>query len=144
MLCRHGSDAPRHASSRTRRWLAIAVWGAYVPAVSPYLSQKLTRPLVTKDGGTPRAVKDARAYMLTLSKQRETKRNGNRQPNCCLMGQPWPISASGWSWRYSAMRSSTWRRRHDCADPQTHLGKPALRRVELWRACRRCGCRPDL
>ena len=27
----------------------------------PYLSQKLTRLLVTKDGGTPRAVKDARA-----------------------------------------------------------------------------------
>ena len=30
-------------------------------AVPPYLSQKLTRPLVTKDGGTPRAVKDVRA-----------------------------------------------------------------------------------
>ena len=72
MLCRHGSDAPRHASSRTRRWLAIAVWGAYVPAVSPYLSEKLTRPLVTKDGRTLRTVLDARAYMLALPKHRET------------------------------------------------------------------------
>ena len=86
MLCRHGSDAPRHASSRTRRWLAIAVWGAYVPAVSPYLSQKLTRPLVTKDGGTPRAVKDARAYMLALSKQRETRAQRQQAAELLLDG----------------------------------------------------------
>jgi len=45
----------------------------YVPAVSPgYLSQKLTRPLPTKDGGTLRTVLDARVYMLGLSKHRET------------------------------------------------------------------------
>jgi hypothetical protein len=36
-----------------------------------YLPQKLTRPLVTKDGGTLRTVLDARAYMLALSKDRE-------------------------------------------------------------------------
>jgi len=41
--------------------------------VSPYLSQKLTRPLVTKDGGTLRTVLDARAYMLALSKDRERR-----------------------------------------------------------------------
>jgi hypothetical protein len=40
--------------------------------VSPaYLSQKLTRPLSTKDGGTLRTVAEARAYMLGLSKDRE-------------------------------------------------------------------------
>jgi hypothetical protein len=40
--------------------------------VSPaYLSRKLTRPLVTKDGGTLRTVLDARTYMLGLSKDRE-------------------------------------------------------------------------
>jgi hypothetical protein len=38
---------------------------------SPYLSQKLTRPLPTKDGGTLRTVLDARTYMLRLSKARE-------------------------------------------------------------------------
>jgi hypothetical protein len=41
-------------------------------AVSPaYLSQRLTRPLPTKDGGTLRTVLDARTYMLRLSKGRE-------------------------------------------------------------------------
>jgi hypothetical protein len=44
----------------------------YVPGVpSAYLSRKLTRPLVTKDGGTLRTVLDARSYMLQLSKARE-------------------------------------------------------------------------
>jgi hypothetical protein len=37
-----------------------------------YLSQKLTRPIPTKDGGVLRTVKDARTYMMVLSKQRET------------------------------------------------------------------------
>jgi hypothetical protein len=36
-----------------------------------YLSQKLDRPLGTKDGGTLRTVLDARTYMLGLSKDRE-------------------------------------------------------------------------
>jgi len=41
--------------------------------VSPaYLSQKLTRPLAAKDGGTLRTALDARAYMLALPKHRET------------------------------------------------------------------------
>src|SRR5215471_5796947 len=78
--------APPRQQSDTRRWLAIAVWGAYVPAVSPYLSQKLTRPLVTKDGGTPRAVKDARAYMLALSKQRETRAQRQQAAELLLDG----------------------------------------------------------
>src|SRR5262249_39683383 len=38
-----------------------------------YLSQKLTRPLATKDGGTLRTVLDARTYMLALSKPRERR-----------------------------------------------------------------------
>jgi putative transposase len=37
----------------------------------PYLSKKLTRPLPTKDGGVLRTVKDARTYMMALSKHRE-------------------------------------------------------------------------
>src|SRR5262249_805669 len=39
-----------------------------------YLSQKLTRPVVTKDGGTLRTVLDARSYMLRLSKARRDTR----------------------------------------------------------------------
>jgi len=42
-----------------------------LPDVSRYLSQKLTRPLPTKDGGTLRTVLDARTYMLRPSKARE-------------------------------------------------------------------------
>ena len=41
-----------------------------------YLSQRLDRPLPTKDGGTLRTVADARAYMLGLSKQRELQTPG--------------------------------------------------------------------
>jgi hypothetical protein len=36
-----------------------------------YLSQRLTRPLPTKDGGTLRTVLDARSYMLRISKHRQ-------------------------------------------------------------------------
>ncbi len=36
-----------------------------------YLSQKLERPLPTKDGGTLRTVLDARTYMLGLSAEIE-------------------------------------------------------------------------
>ena len=35
---------------------------------APYLSKKLSRPLPTKDGGVLRTVKDARIYMMALSK----------------------------------------------------------------------------
>jgi hypothetical protein len=38
-----------------------------------YLSQKLDRPLPTKDGGTLRTVAEARTYMLGLSKDRELR-----------------------------------------------------------------------
>jgi hypothetical protein len=43
-----------------------------------YLSQKLVRPLPTKDGGTLRTVKDARSYMLALSKHRQTSAQWQR------------------------------------------------------------------
>src|SRR5262249_47209890 len=57
----------------------------YVPAVSPaYLSQKLTRPLVTKDGGTLRTILDARAYMLALSKDRERRAQWQRAAELLL------------------------------------------------------------
>jgi hypothetical protein len=65
--------------------LANPFRGAYVPAVSPaYLSQKLTPPLATKDGGTLRTILDARAYMLALSKQRETSARWQRAAELVL------------------------------------------------------------
>ena len=49
-----------------------------------YLSRKLTRPLVTKDGGTLRTVVDARAYMLVLSKDRERRAQWQRAAELLL------------------------------------------------------------
>jgi len=53
--------------------------------VSPaYLSQKLTRPLPTNDGGTLRTVLDARTYMLALLKRRETRTQWQRAAELLL------------------------------------------------------------
>ena len=49
-----------------------------------YLSKKLTRPLVTKDGGTLRTVLDARTYMLALSKDREHRSQWQRAAELLL------------------------------------------------------------
>ena len=43
-----------------------------------YLRPKLAKELPTKDGGVLHTVEDARAYMLKLSKQRETKAQWQR------------------------------------------------------------------
>jgi hypothetical protein len=43
-----------------------------------YLSQELTRPLPTKDGGVLRTVRDACYYMLQLSKPRERSTHWQR------------------------------------------------------------------
>ena len=51
-----------------------------------YLSKKLTRPLVTKDGGTLRTVLDARTYMLALSKDREHRSQWQRAAELLLDG----------------------------------------------------------
>jgi hypothetical protein len=54
--------------------------------VSPaYLTQKLTQPLVTKDGGTLRTVLDARTYMLALP-NRETTAQWQRAAELLLNG----------------------------------------------------------
>jgi hypothetical protein len=49
-----------------------------------YLSQKLMRPLVTKDGGTLRTVLDARAYMVQLSRDRERSAQWQRAAKLLL------------------------------------------------------------
>jgi hypothetical protein len=51
---------------------------------APYLSQKLTRPIVAKDGGTLRTVLDARTYMLALSKDREHRAQWQRAAELLL------------------------------------------------------------
>jgi len=49
-----------------------------------YLSQKLDRPLATKDGGTLRTVLDARTYMLGLSEDRERSSRWQRAADLLL------------------------------------------------------------
>jgi predicted secreted protein len=51
---------------------------------APYLSQKLTRPIPTKDGGTLHTVLDARTYMLRLSKNRERRGQWQRAAELLL------------------------------------------------------------
>jgi hypothetical protein len=51
---------------------------------APYLSQKLTRPIPTKDGGTLRTVLDARTYMLALSEDREHRSQWQRAAELLL------------------------------------------------------------
>jgi hypothetical protein len=76
---------------------------------APYLSKKLTHPLPTKDGGVPCTVKDARTYMMALSKHRERQaRNGNARPQCCWSRLMSPISAARSSSRYSMTARLTW------------------------------------
>ena len=48
------------------------------------LSQKLARPLSTKDGGTLRTVAEARDYMLALSKSRELRAQWQRAAELLL------------------------------------------------------------
>jgi hypothetical protein len=57
----------------------------YLAMLRPaYLSQKLDRPLPTKDGGTLRTVAEARAYMLGLSKSREMRSQWQRAAELLL------------------------------------------------------------
>jgi hypothetical protein len=51
---------------------------------APYLSQKLTRPLHTKDGGILRTVLDARTYMLGLSERRQMSAQWQRAAGLLL------------------------------------------------------------
>jgi hypothetical protein len=49
-----------------------------------YLRTNLTRPLLTKDGGTLRTVLNARTYMLALPKRRETSARWQRAAELLL------------------------------------------------------------
>jgi len=65
-----------------------------------YLSQKLIRPLRTKDGGTLRTVLDARTYMLELPEDRGYALNGNGLANRCSQRPMLPPSAGRSSWPF--------------------------------------------
>jgi hypothetical protein len=47
----------------------------YMPRPAPYLSQKLTRSIPTKDGGTLRTIREACDYMTTMGRKREMRQH---------------------------------------------------------------------
>ena len=69
----------------------VLKWGRrylYAMLLRPeYLSQKLDRPLPTKDGGTLRTIQEACDYMTSIGKKRELRhhwqRACNRGVRCC-------------------------------------------------------------
>jgi len=74
---RQQSDTPLARNRRLGR-----LCSGRVPVPLP----KANPALVTKDGGTLRTGKDARAYMLTLSKQRETRAQRQQAAELLLDG----------------------------------------------------------
>jgi hypothetical protein len=53
--------------------------------VSPaYLSQKLDRPLPTKDGGTLRTIREACDYMTAMDNERELRQHWQRAAKAIL------------------------------------------------------------
>jgi hypothetical protein len=81
-LSRKGNSARWQTQIPVTSALAALIYPAMLrPA---YLSQKLDRPLPTKDGGTLRTVAEARAYMLGLSKARELRSQWQRAAELLL------------------------------------------------------------
>ena len=75
----------RNQKERDTRTQGYILFVMDTSAVSrAYLSQKLTRPLVTKGGGTLCTVLDARTYMLALPKRRETAAQWQRAAELLL------------------------------------------------------------
>jgi hypothetical protein len=70
------AGSARLPGNRSPTWGHLIAKPMLRPA--PYLSQKLTRPIPTKDGGTLRTVLDARTYVLALSEDREMRQQWQR------------------------------------------------------------------
>ena len=82
----------RGSSTRLTR---IPLRDDYVPAVSrAYLSQKLTRPLPTKDGGTLRTIHEGCKYMAAISEEREQRRHWQQVRE--LIDQEADVAAVSW------------------------------------------------
>jgi hypothetical protein len=94
---------------------------------APYLSQKLDRPLPTKDGGTLRTVAEARAYMLGLSKARELNTRWQRAAELLLA----EAAVAELSRQVElALFMEAKLILHVSTDPKARKSKPTLGRVE--------------
>jgi hypothetical protein len=93
-----------------------------------YLSQKLTRPLVTKDGGTLRTVLDARAYMLALTRDRE--HHAQWQWAAELLLAEADIDAFSRAVELALFMEAKLILRYDPIDPKTRRRKPAVQPME--------------
>lgn len=95
---------------------------------APYLPQKLTRPIPTKDGGTLRTVLDARTYMLRLSKERERRAQWQRAAKL-LLGEA-DVAAFSKAVELALLMERSLFLRNDSSDPQTRVHEPAVWQVE--------------
>jgi hypothetical protein len=93
-----------------------------------YLSQKLTRPLVTKDGGTLRTVLDARASMLALPRRRETTAQWQRAAELLLAQAD--VAAFSKAVKLALFMEAKLILQHKPTGSQTRLSKPTVGRVE--------------
>jgi len=69
-----------------------------------YLSQKLDRPLPTKDGGTLRTIRDACDYMAAISKEREQRRHWQQVRE--LIDQEADVDAVSWKLRLAILKDA--------------------------------------
>jgi hypothetical protein len=58
-----------------------------------YLSEKLTSPIPTKDGGTLRTIQEGCEYMAAISKGREQRRHWQQVREPSTTKPTWPPSA---------------------------------------------------
>jgi hypothetical protein len=73
------------------------------PATRPeYLSEQLTSPIPTKDGGLLRTIQQGREYMAAISKEREQRRHWQQVRE--LIDQEADVDAVSWKLRLAVLK----------------------------------------
>jgi len=99
---------------------------------APYLSQKLTRSIRTKDGGTLRSVLDARTYMLALSEDRELRAQWQRACELLLAEADIDPLSGRLSWRCSMTPSLMLRQWIPHEGPGRGERAIVMRQINIW------------
>jgi hypothetical protein len=69
-----------------------------------YLSEKLTSPIPTKDGGTLRTIQEGCEYMASISKERERRRHWQQVRE--LIDQEADVDAVSWQLRLAVLKDA--------------------------------------
>jgi hypothetical protein len=70
-----------------------------------YLSQKLTPPIPTKDGGTLHTIQEAWEYMAAISKEREQRRHW-QQVRKMILDEEANMAAVTWQLRLAVLKDA--------------------------------------